>query len=81
MGMEDSAGRRVDVGEVEIDRGRGIVRAMRERERAVRLWDGRVMQNSDGLNSERIPECGGRWCGNSSVVKEGEWLVEWSGMG
>ena len=33
VGMEDSAGRRVDVGEVEIDRGRGIVRAMRERER------------------------------------------------
>ena len=33
MGMEDSAGRRVDVGEVEIDRGRGVVRAVRERER------------------------------------------------
>ena len=32
-GMEDSAERRVDVGEVEIDRGRGIVLAMRERER------------------------------------------------
>ena len=30
--MEDSTGRRVDEGEVEIDRGRGVVRAVRERE-------------------------------------------------
>ena len=57
MGMEESAGRRVDVGEVEIDRGRGIVRAS-ERERAVRLWDERVMRNSDGLNGREWDEFG-----------------------
>ena len=69
MGMEDSARRKVDVGEVEIDRGRGIVRAMREREsRAI-------------VGREGDAGFGGRWCGNSGVVKEGEWLVEWSGMG
>ena len=32
VGMEDSMGRRVDVGGAEIDRGRGVVRAVRERE-------------------------------------------------
>ena len=58
-------------------------RSVWERGEETDYWErGRGLRvHSDGLNSERIPECGGRWCGNLGVAKEGEWLVEWSGMG
>ena len=64
--MEDSAGRRVDEGEVEIDRGRGVVRAVREREREARAIVGRDGKTCNGQVGE------GKFGMNTALLERGE---------
>ena len=67
VGMEDSAGRRVDVGEVEIDHGRGVVWAVREREsRAIvgrdgKTCNGQVGEGKFGMNTTLLERGKREW--------------------